>query len=90
MRQLGGEVQPLWEVAGQRDKRDRNRGRARLGGSVLFRTMGGKVVRERLTVTGLGTMVGGRRVLVLAVAPGTSPAAQPSSPAWLWGWKGRS
>lgn len=90
MGQLGGEVQPFWEVSGQRDRRDRNRGRARLGGSVLSRTMGGKVVGERLTVTGLGAVVGGRRVLVLAVAPGTSPAAPPSFPAWLWGWKGRS
>lgn len=68
MGQLGGEVQPFWEVSGQRDRRDRNRGRARLGGSVLSRTMGGKVVGERLTVTGLGAVVGGRRVLVLAVA----------------------
>lgn len=49
MGQLGGEVQPFWEVSGQRDRRDRNRGRARLGGSVLSRTMGGKVVGERLS-----------------------------------------
>lgn len=84
MGQLGGEVQPLWGVAGQCDRRDRNGGRARLGGSVLSRTMAGKVVGERLTVTGLGTLVGGRRVPVLAMAPGTSPAAQASLPAWLW------
>lgn len=44
----------------------------------------------RGSVTGLGAVVGGRRVLLLAVAPGTSPAAPPSFPAWLWGWKGRS
>lgn len=40
--QLRGERQPLRGVAGQHDRRDRNRGRARLGGSVLSRTMAGK------------------------------------------------
>lgn len=64
MGQLGGEIQPLRGVAGQCDRRGRNRGRGRLGGSVLSRTMAGKAVGERLRVTGLGTLAGGRRVLV--------------------------
>ena len=63
--QLGGEVQPLRGVARQCDRRDRNRGRARLGGSVLPRTMAGKAVGERLG-DWTGTLVGGWRVPALA------------------------
>lgn len=61
----------------------RNRSRARLGGSVLFRTMAGKVVGERLKVTGLGALARGWRVLVPGSGSGTSVATQPSSRAWL-------
>lgn len=49
----------------QCDRRDTGRnGQGQIGGSVLSRTIAGKVVEERLTETGLGTLVGGRRVLV--------------------------
>lgn len=39
-------------------------GQGQIGGSVLSRTIAGKVVEERPRETGLGTLAGGRRVLV--------------------------
>lgn len=57
-------MQSLQGGAGQRDRQDRNRARARLGGSVLYRTMAGKAVGKRLRATGLGTLAGGQRVSV--------------------------
>lgn len=38
-------------------------GQGQIGGSVLSRTIAGKVAEKRPTETGLGTLAGGRRVL---------------------------
>lgn len=64
MGQLGGWMCPL-QGGADNDRRDTGRnGQGQIGGSVLSRTIAGKVVEERLTETGLGTLAGGRRVLV--------------------------
>lgn len=42
---------------------DTGTGQDQIGGSVLSRTIAGKVAEKRPTETGLGTLAGGRRVL---------------------------
>lgn len=92
MGQLRSEIQSLWGVAGQCDRRDRQeQGQGQAGWLCSFQNNGRKGGGgEKLRVTGLGTLAGGRRVLVPGSGSSHFPCRAAFFPAWLWGWKGRS
>lgn len=92
MGQLSSEIQSLRGVAGQCDRRDRQeQGQGQAGWLCSFPNNGRKGGGgERLRVTGLGTLAGGRRVLVPGSGSSHFPCSAAFFPARLWGWKGRS
>lgn len=91
MGQPSSEIQSLRGVAGQCDRRNRQeQGQGQAGWLCSFQNNGRKGCGGRLRVTGLGTLAGGRRVLVPGSGSRHFPCSATFFPAWLWGWKGRS